>query len=67
MSLKDLPEPECDHDPVQRVTSGNLKSGPHASIYVCGLPECIDEARVWAYSRTLIEAVVVPLRGAGIR
>lgn len=40
------PDPTCDHLPVQRVTAGSWE-GAHASTYVCGRADCLEEAIAW--------------------
>ena len=63
MSRYDLPDPLCHHstkppNPAVRVTSGLPEAGPFASIWVCPRPECIEDAKEWAYASTHIEPVL---------
>jgi hypothetical protein len=52
-ALDDPPEPECDHDEyLTRVTAGDLDDGPHASVWVCDRPACIQNAVNWAITLT---------------
>lgn len=61
----ELPDPKCNHRPVNRVTAGVLGgTGPQASTYVCDREACIEDAKAWAYASTHLvpEVVVLPNR-----
>lgn len=59
MGRYDLPDPKCTHKRKGIVKAGDY-AGVHASTYVCDRPECIEDAKQWAWATCHLEAVFIP-------
>lgn len=55
MGRYDVPDPKCKHKRTGRVEAG-IPTGVYASTNCCNRPECIEDAKEWAYTLTLSPA-----------
>jgi hypothetical protein len=59
MCRYDLPDPKCTHKRKGRVVAGDPRT-VGASTSVCDRPECIADAKEWAWATCHRESVYVP-------